>query len=272
MTLIKSTSLALGALLVSSVAFAAAGQACKYSMNMSVGYGLTNNLTQVSNMAFDATSVTAPTFKESKRTLNRTLDGITTGLGFGYYFTDSLHFGLDFGYNPKFTAKTVNMLPVAAASVLPSNVTHNLRTYSGVVSATYEFVGASNMTPFVTAGLGWEQVQYKIKNTGVPAATAVATVYNSALAGTQVTDFIKSNNASGFRGQVGAGVAWQMGSTSLEFAYKIANLNSVKFPASIYESDNTAAATAGTNSYTHQNLATKRTYQHNLSLAVKFVI
>lgn len=134
---------------------------------------------------------------------NQTLKpkGFIGNVGVGYYYTDNVRVDVNLGFSPDLNKK------IKKDTLNGSKI--KLKSYTGMVNAYYDFVG-SELTPYITVGLGIENTQAKIKG----------------------STNVSFKSKTSFAYQAGLGAAYEVASgTFLDLGYRFSGTGSQKLKA-----------------------------------------
>jgi len=122
------------------------------------------------------------------RTASEGYRGISTNLGLGYNITDCIRADVTIQYSD---------LTNRGQKVATSYPQHmDVKSVRGMVNVYYDFENSSNLTPFVTAGIGIDNSMYTIKNAGYRADGATVLQMDAAAAAA-LTTYVTNTNTMG---------------------------------------------------------------------------
>ena len=253
----------LAPILSTGTAFAAAGDALKWSMGISAGYAMTDKPIQTISKQIKNTALNY--LGETKSKVS-SAQGFTTTISLGYAMSDNIRFGFGIGYSPKLKIKNANA---------------SIRSITGVATAYYDFVNDTMATPFVSLGLGMQSAKLKNITSFVQKGADPSTAKRGTpgVAGTTLeSEEITGKKSTIFRGEVGAGIGFKVSDgVHLELAYKLANTSRLKAtePQNLYliiavgADDTTSSQDVVIKSETVTKTL-KPAVEHSLSLGVRF--
>jgi hypothetical protein len=152
-----------------------------------------------------------PVFTEGKNlsfeggTTARVANGVGLGFGYAYNFTSKVNAGLDIAWGTADYRATVNPVQGTGNPHGPSNINGYIETRTLRFNGSYNLL-SSNLTPFVSGGLGWTYV-----DTNIPAGLPDTFCWYYPWYGQYCATYVPTRTTTRFSYNAGAGLRLDAG-------------------------------------------------------------
>jgi len=233
MKLVKTLAvLSAASFALSSTAFAASSDACKFGFKVGASYISAERAPVRAESSAehngrsllpDATSpIPADSFIPQRNAEYKRSTGAAAKFGLSYYITDAFSIGAEYSYQPSLGHTDHGYLPKSKDGQKVKNKSH-----IGMMNAKYEFITSNGLNPFVSTGIGYEKQSLKIKGTGHNYfSDSISTLSDN-------DDNVILNNKglkakkSGLRAKLGGGIGYKVGNMLLEMSYHASHIAAV---------------------------------------------
>lgn len=207
------------------------------------------------------------------------LRGPAGEIGFGYVFSQNIRADVTARYTDDSRKDTISLMSLTTKGKWKQH------QWSGMASMYYTFNMDFAVAPYLTAGLGFQNVKNKMSSDTVLGSTAGVLLTNASVASgntvtsSQVVSSLKSKHKTAFMYKVGLGMSYSINDTiALDLEYNLNNRNNGKVPMkdSVYFTTVSAAGVASSTSVLTttalQNAKTKSKLSHTIMLDLRVSI